>query len=53
MSTKEGTARQGNVKGYEVGGKTGTADQVINKEYSNTKINTFASIFPTKNPKYV
>tara|TARA_B100000787_G_scaffold142455_1_gene111815 strand:+ start:1222 stop:2913 length:1692 start_codon:yes stop_codon:yes gene_type:complete len=53
VSTKEGTARQGNVKGYEVGGKTGTADQVINKEYSNTKINTFASIFPTKNPKYV
>ena len=53
VSTKEGTAREGNVKGYQVGGKTGTAEQVINKKYSNTKINTFASIFPMKNPKYV
>jgi len=53
VSTKEGTARQANVKGYQVGGKTGTAEQVISKEYSNTKINTFASIFPMENPKYV
>jgi len=53
VSTKEGTARQGNVKGYQVGGKTGTAEQVVSKEYSNTKINTFASIFPMENPKYV
>ena len=52
VSTKEGTAREGNVKGYQVGGKTGTAEQVTNKEYSNTKINTFASIFPMENPKY-
>ena len=52
VSTKEGTAREGNVKGYQVGGKTGTAEQVANKEYSNTKINTFASIFPMENPKY-
>ena len=53
VSTKEGTARQGNVKGYQVGGKTGTAEQVVSKEYSNTKINTFASIFPMEKPKYV
>ena len=42
-----------NVRGYQVGGKTGTAQQAIGKEYSNIKINTFASIFPTDNPKYV
>jgi len=53
VSTKEGTAREGNVSGYQVGGKTGTADQVINKKYSNIKINTFVSIFPMENPKYV
>ena len=52
VSTKEGTAKQGNVKGYQVGGKTGTAQQPINKKYSNIKINTFASIFPMDNPKY-
>ena len=52
VSTKEGTARQGNVRGYQVGGKTGTAQQPIGKKYSNTKINTFVSIFPMDNPKY-
>ena len=53
VSTLEGTAGQANVKGYEVGGKTGTAQQVFNKKYSKVKINTFASIFPAINPKYV
>jgi len=49
----EGTAKLVNVEGYQVGGKTGTAEQVNNSVYSNTKINTLASIFPTDNPKYV
>jgi cell division protein FtsI (penicillin-binding protein 3) len=49
----EGTAKLVNVEGYQVGGKTGTAEQVINSTYSNSKINTIASIFPTDNPKYV
>ena len=53
VSTKEGTAQQGNVSGYSVGGKTGTAQQAINTKYSNIKINTFASIFPMEKPKYV
>jgi len=48
----EGTAKQANVRGYQVGGKTGTAQQAKDKEYSNVKINTIASIFPTENPKY-
>ena len=51
-TVSEGTAGQVNVKGYQVGGKTGTAQQPINKEYSNIKINTLASIFPMENPKY-
>jgi cell division protein FtsI (penicillin-binding protein 3) len=49
----EGTAKLINVEGYQVGGKTGTAEQVNNSIYSNIKINTLASIFPTENPKYV
>jgi cell division protein FtsI (penicillin-binding protein 3) len=48
----EGTAKQVNVKGYQVGGKTGTAQQPRNKKYSNIKINTIASIFPAENPEY-
>ena len=49
----EGTAKLANVEGYQLGGKTGTAEQVNNSIYSNSKINTFVSIFPTENPKYV
>ena len=52
VTTKEGTASLANVDGYEVGGKTGTAQKIINGNYSNKKINTFASIFPISNPKF-
>ncbi len=50
---QKGTATLSDVKGYEVGGKTGTAQVVEKGVYTNKKINTFASIFPTSNPKYV
>jgi len=53
VSTKEGTAGFANVKGYEIGGKTGTADQPSEGGYSKKKINTFASVFPTSDPKFV
>jgi cell division protein FtsI (penicillin-binding protein 3) len=48
----EGTAKLANVDGYEVGGKTGTANKSAKGGYSKKKINTFASIFPTSNPKF-
>ncbi len=51
VSTEEGTASFANVKGYEIGGKTGTADIATIGGYSKKKINTFASVFPTSNPK--
>ena len=53
VSTEEGTAGFANVAGYEVGGKTGTAQKSINGVYSKNKVNTFAAIFPTSKPKYV
>ena len=53
VSTKEGTAGFANVKGYDIGGKTGTADIASLGGYSKKKINTFASVFPTSNPKFV
>ena len=49
----QGTATLSDVEGYEVGGKTGTAQIVENGAYTNKKINTFASIFPSSSPKYV
>ena len=53
VSTKEGTAGFANVKGYDIGGKTGTADIAAEGGYSKKKINTFASVFPISNPKFV
>ena len=48
-----GTAGLSDVEGYEVGGKTGTAQIVENGLYTKKKINTFASVFPISNPRYV
>ena len=53
VTEKEGTASLANVSGYEIGGKTGTAQKSISGGYSNKKINTFISIFPTSKPKFV
>ena len=53
VTDKEGTAELANVYGYEVGGKTGTAQKAFKGVYSKEKINTFVAIFPTSKPKYV
>ena len=50
---KEGTASLANVNGYEIGGKTGTANKSIDGVYSNKKVNTFVSVFPTSRPHFV
>ena len=49
VSSKIGTASLADKNGYNVGGKTGTAES-----YGGTKnrINTFVSIFPTNKPAY-
>ena len=51
----EGTASFGEVKGYNVGGKTGTADKPKpgGGYYEGKVLSTFASIFPANDPKYV
>jgi len=50
-----GTASFGEVPGYEVGGKTGTADKPKPRGgyYDDKVISTFASVFPANDPKYV
>ena len=53
VSSEEGTASLADVQGYDVGGKTGTAQKAIGGKYSKIKINTFASIFPTSKPEFV
>jgi cell division protein FtsI (penicillin-binding protein 3) len=52
----EGTASFGDVRGYKVGGKTGTADKPRENGkgyYKDKTISTFASVFPVDEPKYV
>ena len=53
VTTKEGTASLANVDGFEIGGKTGTAQKSYGGAYSKKKVNTFISIFPISEPKYV
>ena len=53
VTTKEGTASLANVNGYEIGGKTGTAQKSTKGGYSRKKINSFVSVFPTSKPKFV
>ena len=50
-----GTASLAEVPGYEVGGKTGTADKPkrTGGYYKDKVINTFASVFPASDPRYV
>ncbi len=54
-TVQHGTARQADVPGYEVGGKTGTADKpTATGGYARDKvIATFAGVFPASAPKYV
>ena len=53
VSTDDGTASFANIPGYDIGGKTGTADKVKNGIYTKDKINTFISVFPSSDPKFV
>ena len=53
VSTKEGTAKLADIDGFEIGGKTGTANKSSKGVYSKEKINTFVSVFPTTKPKFI
>ncbi|MDU8911169.1 penicillin-binding protein 2 [Aestuariicoccus sp. MJ-SS9] len=56
VSHQKGTASFAEVPGYQVGGKTGTADKPKERGggyYKDKVIATFASMFPAHDPKYV
>ncbi len=53
LNVEEGTATKADVIGYRVGGKTGTAEKVINGRYSKDhSLATFIGAFPMDKPKY-
>ena len=50
----DGTGQRGDVPGYRVAGKTGTAEKPINGVYSEDQnITSFAALFPANRPEYV
>jgi cell division protein FtsI (penicillin-binding protein 3) len=54
LNVEKGTARKADVPGYYIGGKTGTADKVVNGRYSKTKVLTdFMAIMPADHPRYL
>ena len=53
VTNNNGTASLAEVDGYYVGGKTGTANKNINGKYTNKKLTSFISVFPTIDPKYI
>jgi cell division protein FtsI (penicillin-binding protein 3) len=53
LNAEKGTARKADVKGYYVGGKTGTSEKVVNGRYSKKQVlNSFTAIMPADNPQY-
>src|SRR3954470_11555341 len=53
LNAEIGTAKSADVKGYYIGGKTGTAEKVVNGRYSKKQVlNSFTAILPADNPQY-
>lgn len=50
----KGSGRHAQVEGFHVGGKTGTADKVINGRYArDINFNAFVAAFPMDKPRYI
>ena len=48
-----GSGKNANIEGYEVAGKTGTANKIVDGRYIKGKnVTSFVSAFPSSNPKY-
>jgi len=54
LNVEQGSARRAEVAGYYVGGKTGTAEKVVNGRYAKDKVLTaFMGVFPSDAPRYL
>jgi cell division protein FtsI (penicillin-binding protein 3) len=54
LVVEKGTAKSSNVPGYLVGGKTGTAEKIVNGRYKrDARISAFLGAFPMNEPRFV
>jgi cell division protein FtsI (penicillin-binding protein 3) len=54
LNAEIGSARNANIPGYFIGGKTGTADKLVHGHYAQDKVfTTFMAIVPADKPKYL
>ena len=54
LNSEKGTAGKAEVKGYYIGGKTGTSEKVVGGRYSKTKLlNSFTAVMPADQPRYL
>ena len=54
LNAEKGSAKKVDIPGYYVGGKTGTAEKVVNGRYSKTKLlTTFMAVLPADQPRYL
>ena len=54
LNVEKGSGKRSEVPGFRVGGKTGTAEKVVNGRYSSEKrFNAFLAAFPIDDPEYV
>ncbi len=54
LNVEKGSGRRAEVPGFRIGGKTGTAEKVVNGRYSSAvRFNAFLSAFPIEDPQYV
>lgn len=54
LNAEKGSGKRAEVPGYRVGGKTGTAEKVVNGRYSKDKrFNAFVAAFPMDDPQYI
>lgn len=54
LNGMQGSGRSAQVEGFSIGGKTGTADKVINGRYAkDINFNAFVAAFPMDKPRYI